>query len=146
MLQAQIHLLIPSAADIQCRTAYRTEPLDKSIVTSALIAGPGDHALLCRRQFVPTFCVRSRQRIEQLHEARLVRITNGRLAIRLHPFGMLETQVVVNLLPKLGVRTDLVKHDYPPFERFKDAAGVFRQTLGRKFDQRWRRDHAQTAK
>ena len=102
--------------------------------------------LLCRRQFLRTFCVRSRQSIEQHHEARLVRITNGRLAIWLHPFGMLEPQVVVNLSPKLGVRMDLVKHGYSLFERFKDAAGVFRQRLGRKFDQGWRRDHAQTAR
>ena len=90
--------------------------------------------LLCRRQFRRTFCVRSRQSIEQLHEARLVRITDGRLAIWLNPFGMLETHVVVNLSPKLGVRMDLVKHDYSLFERFKNVAGVFRQRLGRKFD------------
>jgi hypothetical protein len=30
----------------------------------------------------------------------------------LHPFGMLEPQVVVNLLPKLGVGVDLVRHGY----------------------------------
>ena len=90
--------------------------------------------LVCHRQFLRTFCVRSRQSIEQHHEARLVRITNRRLAIWLHPFGMLQTQVVVNLLPKLGVRMDLVKHGYSLFERFKDAAGVFRQRLGRKFE------------
>jgi hypothetical protein len=28
----------------------------------------------------------------------------------LHPFGMLEPQVVVNLLPELGVGVDLVRH------------------------------------
>ena len=71
--------------------------------------------LVYRRQFLRTFCVRSRQSIEQLHEARLVRITNGRLAIWLHPFGMLEPQVVVNLLPKLGIGMDLVKHRYSLF-------------------------------
>jgi hypothetical protein len=102
--------------------------------------------LLCRRQFPRTFCVRSRQSIEQLHEARLVRIADGRLAIWLHPFGMLEPQVVVNLSPKLGVRMDLVKHGYSLFERFRDAAGGFLQRLGGMFDQRWRRHHAQTAK
>jgi hypothetical protein len=62
--------------------------------------------LVCQRRFLNTFCVRLRQSIEQLHEARLVRITNGRLAIWLHPFGMLEPQVIVNLSPKLGVRMD----------------------------------------
>ena len=102
--------------------------------------------LLCHRQFPRTFWVRSRQSIEQLHEARLVRITNGRLAIWLHPFGMLEPQVVVNLFPKLGIGMDLLKHDYSLFERFMDAAGGFLQRLGGMFDQRWRRDHAQTAR
>src|SRR5262249_16322595 len=46
------------------------------------------------------------------HESRLVRITNGGLAIRLHPFGMLEPEVVVNLLPKLGIGVDLVRHGH----------------------------------
>ena len=40
---------------------------------------------------------------EQFHEARFVRITDGRLPIGLDPFGMLESQVVVNLLTKLTV-------------------------------------------
>ena len=66
--------------------------------------------LVYRRQFLRTFCVRARQSIEQHQEARLVRITNWRLAIWLHPFGMLEPQVVVNLLPKLGIGVDLVRH------------------------------------
>ena len=52
----------------------------------------------------------SRQRVEQFHEARLVRITRGGFAIWLDPFGMLDPQVVVNLLPELGVGVDLVKH------------------------------------
>src|SRR5258707_445608 len=52
----------------------------------------------------------SRQRIEQFHEARLVRITHGGAAIWLDPFGMLDPQVVVNLLPELGVGVDLVRH------------------------------------
>src|SRR6516165_6404536 len=72
--------------------------------------------LVCRRQFLRTFCVRWRQSIEQHHEARLVRIADGRLAIWLHPFGMLETQIVVNLLPKLGIGMDLVKHGYSLFK------------------------------
>src|SRR6266487_1340920 len=52
----------------------------------------------------------SRQRIEQFHEARLVRITHGRLAIWLDPVGMLDPQIVVNLLLELGVGVDLVRH------------------------------------
>jgi hypothetical protein len=48
--------------------------------------------------------------VEQFHEARLVKITHRGLAIWLDPFGMLDAQVVVNLLPKLGVGVDFVKH------------------------------------
>jgi hypothetical protein len=65
---------------------------------------------LCHQRFLHTFCVGSRQSIDQFHEAGVVRIINGGLAIWLHPFGMLEPQVVVNLLPKLAVRVDLVRH------------------------------------
>ncbi|PYJ09227.1 MAG: hypothetical protein DME93_13280 [Verrucomicrobia bacterium] len=49
---------------------------------------------------------------EQCYEARFVRITDGGLPIWLDPFGMLEPQVVVNLLPKLGVGVDLVRHGH----------------------------------
>jgi hypothetical protein len=65
--------------------------------------------LLYHRRFLHPFYVRSCQRVDEFHEACLVRITNGGRAIWLHPVGMLEPQVVVNLLPKLGVRVDLVK-------------------------------------
>jgi hypothetical protein len=41
----------------------------------------------------------SRRNAEQLHEARLVRIAHGGFAIWLDPFGMLDPEVVVNLLP-----------------------------------------------
>ena len=47
-----------------------------------------------------------RQIVEQFHEARLVRITLWGLAIWLDPFGMLDPQVAVNLLPKLGEGTN----------------------------------------
>ena len=53
---------------------------------------------------------RSRRSAEQFPEARLVRITRGTLAISLDPFGMLDPQIVVNLLLELGVGVDLVKH------------------------------------
>ena len=52
----------------------------------------------------------SRRRIEQFHEARLVRIARWGFAIWLDPFGMLDPQVVVNLLPELGIGVDLVRH------------------------------------
>jgi hypothetical protein len=52
----------------------------------------------------------SRQSVEQFHQARVVRITHGGAAIGVDPFGMLDPQVVVNLLPKLGVGVDLVRY------------------------------------
>ena len=62
------------------------------------------------------------QIVEQFHEARLVRITHGGFAIWLNPFGMLNPQIVVNLLPKLGVGVDLVSHRHCLGARFKRAA------------------------
>ena len=52
------------------------------------------------------------QDIECFHQARLVRITHGRLAIWLDPLGMLDPQVVVNLFPQVCVCIKLVKHDH----------------------------------
>ena len=52
------------------------------------------------------------QDIERFHQARLIRITHGRLAIWLDPFGMLDPQVVMNLLPQICVRMELVKHNH----------------------------------
>ena len=52
----------------------------------------------------------SRESIELFHEAHLVRITLGGFAIWLDPFGMLDPQIVVNLLPELAVGMDLVRH------------------------------------
>src|SRR5207253_10554389 len=57
---------------------------------------------------------RSRRSGEQFREQRLVRIAHGRLAIGLGPFGMLDPQIVVNLLLELGVGVDLVIHGYCP--------------------------------
>src|SRR5712691_2395622 len=54
----------------------------------------------------------SRESIELFHETRLVRITLGGFAIWLDPFGMLDPQVVVNLLPELSVGVDLVRHGH----------------------------------
>jgi len=67
----------------------------------------------------------SRQSAEQFRETRLVRITHGTLAIGLDPFGMLDPQIVVNLLPKLGVGVDLVMHGHWLGKRFNCGAGRF---------------------
>ena len=53
---------------------------------------------------------RSFQRVEHFREARLVRITHGGFAIGLNPFGMLDPQIVVNLVLELGVRVDSRRH------------------------------------
>ena len=52
------------------------------------------------------------QDIECFHQARLVRITHGRLAIWLNPLGMLDPQVLVNLFPQVCVCMDLVNHNH----------------------------------
>jgi len=49
---------------------------------------------------------------EQFHQARLVRITHRRLAIWLDPVGMLDPQVVVNLLQQVRVSADLLGHSH----------------------------------
>ena len=69
----------------------------------------------------------SRQSVEHFREARLVRIAHGGFAIWFDPFGMLDPQIVVNLLLELGVGVDLMIHGYCPGERFKCDAGQFRQ-------------------
>ena len=51
-------------------------------------------------------------KLRAVHEPRLVRITLGRFAIWLDPFGMLDAQVVVDLLPEFGVSVDLVRHNH----------------------------------
>ena len=65
----------------------------------------------------------SRQSVEQFYEARLVRIAQGGFAIWPDPIGMLDPQIVVNLLLELAVGVDLVIHDYWLGERFKCGAG-----------------------
>jgi len=55
---------------------------------------------------------RSPKTVELFHQERLVRITHGTVAIWLDPFGMLDPEVVVNLLPKLGVRVDFVRRGH----------------------------------
>ena len=67
----------------------------------------------------------SSYRIEQFHETRLVRIAHGTLAIWLNPFGMLDAEIVVNLLPKLGVAVDLMRSGRWLGDRFRCIAGRF---------------------
>ena len=67
----------------------------------------------------------SSNRIEQFHETRLVRITHGTVAIWLNPFGMLDPEIVVNLLPKLGVGVDLMRSERWLGDRFRCSAGRF---------------------
>ena len=52
---------------------------------------------------------RSPKTVELFHQERLVRITHRTLAVWLDPFGVLNPEVVVNLLPKFGVRVDRVR-------------------------------------
>jgi len=67
----------------------------------------------------------SSNRIEQFHETRLVRITHGTVAIWLNPFRMLDSEIVVNLLPKLGVGVDLMRSGRWLGDRFRCSAGRF---------------------
>ena len=67
----------------------------------------------------------SRQCAEQFHETHLVRITQGAFAIWLDPFGMLDPEVIVNLLPELGVSVDFVRHSYWLVGTFKCDVGRF---------------------
>jgi len=60
--------------------------------------------------------------VKLFHQERLVRITHGTVAIWLDPFGMLDPEVVVNLLPKLGVRVDFVRRGHWFTERFSHGA------------------------
>src|SRR6267378_4478749 len=71
--------------------------------------------------------LRSPRSAEQFHKARLVRITDRGFAIWLDPVGMLDPQVVVNLLLELGVGVDLVIHGNWLGERFKCGARWFPQ-------------------
>ena len=67
----------------------------------------------------------SRQSVEHFRETRLVPIAQGGFAIWLDPFGMLNPQIVVNLLPKLCVGVDLMRHSHWLGKRFTCGAGQF---------------------
>ena len=49
---------------------------------------------------------------QQFHEAHLIRITDRRFTIWLHPFWVLDSEVVMDLLPKLSVSVNVasVRH------------------------------------
>jgi hypothetical protein len=67
----------------------------------------------------------SSYRVEQFHETRLVRIAHRTIAIWLNPFGMLDPEIVVNLLPKLSVAMDLMRFGHWLGDRFRCSAGRF---------------------
>ena len=68
---------------------------------------------------------RSPQTVELFHQARLVRITDWTFTIWLDPFGMLDPKVIVNLLTKLGIGVDFVRHGHWFAERFNQGACRF---------------------
>ena len=65
---------------------------------------------------------RSPKTVKLFHQERLVRITRGTVTIWLDPFGMLDPEVVVNLLPKLGVGVDFVRSGHWFAERSDHGA------------------------
>ena len=67
----------------------------------------------------------SSHRIEQVHETCLVRIAPRTVTIWLNPFRMLDPEIVVNLLPKLGVGVDLMRSRPRLGDRFRYSAGRF---------------------
>src|ERR1700757_2211786 len=69
--------------------------------------------------------VPSRQSVEQFYQAHLIGITHRGLAIQLDPFGMLDSQIVVNPFSELGIGVDFVRHNHWPDERFQVCRGTF---------------------
>jgi len=55
------------------------------------------------------------QHIQRFYQTRLVRITCGAFAVWLDPFGMLDSQIVVNLSPQVCVGMECVKHGHCSF-------------------------------
>ena len=68
---------------------------------------------------------RSPKTVEFFHQARLVRITGWTFTIWLDPFGMLDPEVIVNLLTKLGIGVDFVRRGHWFAERFNHGARRF---------------------
>ncbi len=79
----------------------------------------------CLREFEMTRCFRilgtfptilvgfnGSRGIEQFHQTRFIGITHWRFAILLDPVGMLDPQVVVNLLQQVRVSADFLGHSH----------------------------------
>jgi hypothetical protein len=116
----------------QIRLSLATGPTAISREASAVSASRLSCAVSVCSLFEKTMRINNRlsgfsssQTIEQFHQARLVRITHGRFAIRLHPFRVLHPKVVVNLLPELCVSVDLMMQGRWLGERFMCSAGWF---------------------
>jgi hypothetical protein len=67
----------------------------------------------------------SRRCVQEFSEPCLVSIAHGRFAIWLDPFGMLDPQLVVNLLQELSERADLMRQRRRLGERFNSGAARF---------------------
>jgi hypothetical protein len=51
------------------------------------------------------------EKADQFRQAPLVRVAGGAVSVGFNPIGVLDAQVFVNLLLKLAVRMNLVRHD-----------------------------------
>lgn len=99
-----------SAVEGNARTA-RSAPANNA---------PGDHVPPKRIRFLTAGidnlngfgCVGRPTHSEELPQARFVKVAHWRLAARLDPFGMLPSQVFVNLLLKLGHGVDPVANSH----------------------------------
>jgi hypothetical protein len=87
--------------------SLRSPSIWKSLSFSSLFEGAMRSSTIPAGSF-------SRQSAEEFCEQRLVRITHRGRAIWLDPFGMLDPQVAVNLLPELRVGMDLGRHENSP--------------------------------
>src|SRR5947207_13089854 len=82
----------------------------------------------------------SRRSADQFREPRLVRITDGGAAIGVDPVGVLDPQIIANLLLELGGGVELVVHGYCPDSSVTRGASY--NGLGRITAERWRREPA----
>src|SRR5213075_882203 len=72
--------------------------ISRKSLRSRLCQPCNTHVVNCRYSRDRLIGSRSREKVEQFREARLVRITHGGFAIWLDPFRVLDPQIVVNLL------------------------------------------------
>jgi hypothetical protein len=92
---------------MECCRPFLSQELNRArlLPISKTVALPEAIAIVRDTRVLPS------QDVQRFYQARLVRVTHGRLAIWLDPFGVLDPQVVVNLFPQFCVRMELVKHD-----------------------------------